>query len=1754
MTPNGKLDQRALPSPGANDFAHQLYEAPQGEIERTLAAMWMELLHLERVSRHDSFFALGGHSLLAVRLMNRVSSLGASVPVSLLFGNPTLKALADIVAENISKEQTAVLAPKVRSQDGPLLLSFDQQRLWFLAQLDGVEEAYHTPKAMRLRGVLDISALRQALDELHARHEVLRSIFVGVNGQPQVQIIPPTGMPWCLIDLRHDAQQDAKLKQTLDKEARAPFDLEKGPVIRTTVIQVQDDDHVLLINQHHIVSDGWSFGIMLNELNALYTSCRDGQIYPLAPLKIQYPDYAAWQREWLSGDRLKSQSEYWRKTLSGAPVLLDLTTDRPRPPQQSFKGDRVSIEFGPQVTKALKQLSQHHGVTLFMTILSAWSVLLSRLSGQEDIVIGIPSANRICPQFEPLIGFFVNTLALRIDLSKEPNTQELLDRVRQVTVDAYAHQDLPFDQVVEILQPPREMNHTPVFQVMLAWENNESGEWDLPGLNVEPYELDDSTAKFDLTLALRESGDSIVGAVEYATSLFDRVTIERYIRYLHAILLAMAADDARPLAAIDILQPVERTLLLNTWNQSTAAFTDDLYLHQLFEQQVERAPDAIALVHEGTSVTYSELNARANHLAHHLIHLGVQPDAIVGICAERSPALIIGILAILKAGGAYAPLDPVHASERLLDILSDAAPSVLVADAYGKKALQGAELSHLRIVDPNSVLMTSTDNPYIPSLSMGHLAHVIYTSGSTGKPKGVMVEHRHVTRLFAASGSWFDFSEHDTWCLLHSFAFDFSIWEIWGALRHGGKLVIVSQDVVRSPQDLYRLIQDQSITVLNMTPSAFKPLIEIDASEALQNNLRYVILAGEALVPAMLKPWFLRHAQDGPKIGNIYGPTEITIYATSRLMTLEDCSQTASQIGTRLPDLRTYVLDKHGQPVPLGVVGELYVGGAGVSRGYLNRPDLTAERFLSDPFVEGQEQRMYKTGDLVRFLPDGSLVYMGRNDHQVKIRGFRVELGEIETRLTEHPLVSEAVVVALSEENDKRLVAYVSARHDEQLSEDGTKSSCIEFLASTLRSHLLPRLPEYMVPSAFVHMDTFPLTANGKLDLRALPAPTSADFARQSYEAPQGEVECALASIWSELLQVERVSRHDSFFALGGHSLLAARLINRVNTLGATTTLSSLFASPSLHSFASIMDEQLRQQTTAVQAITPISREKELQLSYAQQRLWFLAQLEGVKEIYNIVLAVSLQGRLEQAALEYALDGLYARHEALRSVFVSVNGQPQVKILCSQVELRVVDLRDAVDQSAQLKEWTQKEASSPFDLAKGPLIRALLIHLQDDECVLLITQHHIISDGWSSGIMLRELSQLYTAYCNGEPNPLTPLKIQYPDYAAWQRKWLAGDRLGTQSDYWRAALAGSPILLDLPTDRPRPPLQSFQGDLVSIEFDPQITSALKQLSQQHGVTLYMTILAAWSAVLSRLSGQDDIVIGTPSANRSHPDIEPLIGFFVNTLALRIDLSGEPTTQDLLARVRSGTLAAFSHQDLPFEQVVEIVQPPRKMDHTPLFQVMFVWQNNETGELDLPGLQVTPYDLDHNSAKFDLSLALWELNDGISGGLSFATSLFDRETIERHVGYLNAMLLAMTATAEQPVAKVDILSSMERTLVLETWNTTTEEYPNEVCLHQLFEQQAERAPDAIAVVYEDQSLTYSELNVCANGLAHHLVHLGVKPDDLVAICVERSPAMIIGILAILKAGGAYVPLDPFYASDRLLDIISDAAPTILIADN
>ncbi|WP_370642989.1 amino acid adenylation domain-containing protein [Mycetohabitans sp. B4] len=1185
LTPNGKLDRRALPEPDADALAHQAYEAPQGELEATLATIWSQLLGIERVSRHDSFFALGGHSLLAVRLMNRVRALGAEMPLTSLFASPTLAAFAAAVSAQLNQSANSLPEITPISREESLPLSFAQQRLWFLSQLDGVSGTYHMPLALRVQGVFDRAAWQQALDALFARHEALRSTFVSVEGQPQVQLLPAdTGVPLHWHDLRGVSDADAQLSRLSADEACAPFDLARGPLMRACVIQLADDEHVLMLTKHHIVSDGWSIGVLVRELSALYAASAAGQVDPLPALAIQYPDYAAWQRRWLSGERLQTQSDYWRRTLADAPVLLELPTDRPRPAQQSFAGAHVPVQIDASTTQALKRLSAEHGTTLFMTVLAAWSAVLARLSGQDDLVIGTPSANRGHAAIEPLIGFFVNTLALRVDLSGEPNTSELLKRVRCTTLDAQAHQDLPFEQVVEIVQPPRRLEHTPLFQVLFAWQSNETGQWRLPGLDIMPAGLDYDVVRFDLEMHLYEAGEEIIGALCYASALFDPTTIERHIGYLKTMLQAMVAYPQQPVATLQMLDPDERQLLLQTWNATASPYPADQCVHQVFEAQVERSPEATALVYEAQTLSYAQLNARANCLAHRLVELGVKPDARVAICVERSPAMVVGLLAIMKAGGACVPLDPAYPSERLAHILADAAPTIVLADATGRATLGEAALACRTVLELDAPLDQAAPNPRVAGLTPRHLAYVIYTSGSTGTPKGVMIEHVQIARLLEATKPHGTLNEDqvlidrqrgyglrpaDRVLQKAPFNFDVSIWELFWTLLNGATLVIADADVHKDPVALRDLIVRERITTVHFVPSMLSIFLDTEGVQRC-TSVKHLICGGEALSGATVQQ--CQMLLPDTQVHNLYGPAENPIGTTFWTCPVA-CTEDNIPIGRPIANTQVYLLDAYGQPLPLGAVGELYISGDGVARGYLNRPDLTAERFVLNPFSTEPGARMYKTGDLACYRPDGNLEYLGRNDDQVKVRGFRIELGEIKACLAQHPQVRDAVVLVRGEGHNKRLVAYVVTEADEQL-------------ASTLRAHVAARLPDYMVPAAFVRLDALPLTPNGKLDQRALPEP---DLTPVQYRIPRTPHEQTLAELFAEVLNLPRVGIDDSFFDLGGHSLLAMRLIDRIRkTLKVDPSIRMLFEAPTVAGLAQRLTQFNSVQESAFSVLLPL--------------------------------------------------------------------------------------------------------------------------------------------------------------------------------------------------------------------------------------------------------------------------------------------------------------------------------------------------------------------------------------------------------------------------------------------------------------------------------------------------------------------------------------------------------------------------------------
>jgi amino acid adenylation domain-containing protein len=1149
LTPSGKLDRKALPAPEGGAFVTRAFEAPAGPVEEALAAIWAEVVGVERVGRQDHFFEMGGHSLLAVRVVSRVrQALGMEVALGDLFLRPVL---ADF-ARGLETAGRVELPPIERAErEGGVPLSFAQQRLWFVDQLGSAGRAYHIPKSLRLRGTLHRSALIRALDRIVARHESLRTVFHTAGGEP-VQVVAAEGRFRLLDhDLCGHLDAEAELRRLMAEEAGAPFDLRNGPLIRGRLVRLAADDHVLLVTMHHIVSDGWSMEVVIGEMGALYGAFSRGEADPLPPLPVQYADYAAWQRKWVEGEVLARQSDYWKRTLAGAPELLALPADRPRPARQDYAGGMVEMELDEELTASLKALGQRHGTTLFMTLLAGWSAVLARLSGSDDLVIGTPTANRGRREIEGLVGFFVNTLALRVELGGSPTVAELLARVKARALEAQDHQDIPFEQVVELVQPLRTLAHAPLYQALFAWQGSRGG-LELPGLKLEPVGgLAHATAKIDLSLTLHEAGGRISGGAIYATSLFDRGTVERWLGYLRTVLAAMAADERQPVDRLPLLPPAERRQVVEEWNATHADLPSGACIHELFEAQAERAPDAVAVTYGERSLTYGELNARSNRLAHYLRGQGVGPDRRVAVCVERGLEMVVGLMATLKAGGAYVPLDPGYPADRLRYMLRDSAPVAVLTQAHLAGMFAGCGVPVIGN-DPAAWATLPESNPGRGGLTPEHAAYVIYTSGSTGQPKGVVNPHRGVVNMLGWAQETWGLEAGEAVLQRMSFSFDVSVRELFWPLAVGARMVVARAERNNDPDYLAETIRTENVGTLHLVPSLLQLLLEHPEMEG-RTPLRRVMCGGEALPPSLVKRFHERlpHAT----LYQMYGPTETTVAVTAHPCGADEGRERVP-LGRPVANTRIYVLDARGEPVPAGVAGELYVGGAQVARGYLDRPALTAERFVPDPFAGEPGARMYRTGDLGRWLADGRLEFVGRNDDQVKVRGFRIELGEIENVLASHPAVREAVTIVREDApGDRRLVAYLAGAG--------------EVTAEALRAHAAGRLPEHMVPAAYVSLAELPLTPNGKVDRKALPAPEGAAFATRGYQAPEGETEEALAAIWRGLLGVERVGRNDHFFELGGHSLLATRLVLRVREeMEVEMSLREVFEMPVLSGLA----------------------------------------------------------------------------------------------------------------------------------------------------------------------------------------------------------------------------------------------------------------------------------------------------------------------------------------------------------------------------------------------------------------------------------------------------------------------------------------------------------------------------------------------------------------------------------------------------------
>jgi amino acid adenylation domain-containing protein/thioester reductase-like protein/FkbM family methyltransferase len=1796
LTPNGKVDRRALRPPELDTTVREKFVAPRTPIEEMLALLWTQVLKVEQVGIDDNFFELGGHSLLATQLVSRIRNI---FKVELLlrefFAAGTVAKLAYLIGQ-LKQQDFELAAPPIlkRAENAELPLSYAQQRLWFLDQFEANSSFYNIPIGLRLVGTLNVAALQQSLIEIIHRHEALRTNFITVDGQATQIIETQANWSVTVVDLQHlpVTEQETAAQKLVQEQAIQPFDLANDALIRATLVVLSRTEQWLNVCMHHVVSDGWSIGVFVQELQALYNAYSMGQPSPLLPLPIQYADFAIWQRQWLQGEVLNNQLSYWKQQLANAPTFLPLPTDRPRPAVQTFNGAYLEFTLSVELTQQLEKLSQQQSCTLFMTLLAAYNTLLYRYTGQEDILVGTPIANRDRTEIEGLIGFFVNTLVMRTQVSGDRTFNELLPRVREMALSAYAHQDLPFEMLVEALQPKRDMSHTPLFQVMFVLQNTPMSQVELTGLTVSDLPIATSTAKFDLTLVMENSATGLKGWWEYNTDLFDSSTIERMMGHFACLLEGIVANPSQQISQLPMLTATEQQQLLVEWNDTQVDYPIDKSIHQLFEEQCFSTPNAVAVVFENQQLTYHELNCRANQLADYLQSFGVKPDTLVGICVERSLEMVVGLLGILKAGGAYVPLDPEYPQERLTFMLEDTQLSVILTQEklvskLGDRLRRGFAERKVNVIclDSNSDIINqhTQDNP-TTSIKAQDLAYVMYTSGSTGQPKGVSIIHRGVVRLVKQT-DYVRFSEQEVFLQVAPISFDAATFEIWGCLLNGGQLVIYPSNNP-SINELGQVIQQYQVTTLWLTAGLFHLMVDenIDAFKP----LRQLVAGGDVLSVTHVQK-FLQTVKNCRLI-NGYGPTENTTFTCCYQIPKSFSADVSVPIGRAIANTQVYILDKNLQPVPIGVPGELHIGGAGLARGYFNRQELTQEKFIPNPFDKSkiidakaasrrvsQKSKLYKTGDLARYLSDGNIEYLGRIDNQVKIRGFRIELGEIEAILSQHGDVQTCCAIAREDTpSDKRLVAYI-VPHKEQTP-----------TVSELRQFLKSKLPEYMVPNAIVILEALPLTPNGKIDKSALPAPEYSQLS-DKYIAPRTPTEELLAQIWAQVLKVELLGIHDNFFTLGGHSLLATQLVSRIrNIFKVELPLREFFARVTVAELANLI-EQLQQQNSELVA-PPILKRAEnaaITLSYAQQRLWFLDQFEPDSPFYNIPIGLRLVGTLNLVALEQSLIEIIARHEALRTNFVTVDGKPsQIIQTESTWKLTVVDLQHLplTEQKTAAQELVQQQAIEPFDLAVDALIRATLVVLSDTEHWLLICMHHIVSDGWSMSVFAQELAALYNAYSIGQPSlrdatrsllpqrdtPLLPLPIQYADFALWQRQWLVGDVLQSQLNYWQQQLKGAPALLSLPTDRPRPPVQTYNGTHQEFALSPELTGKLTKLSQEQGCTLFMTLLAAYNTLLYRYTGQEDILVGSPIANRDRSEIEGLIGFFVNTLVMRTDLAGNPTFSELLSRVRDTAMSAYSHQNLPFEMLVEALQPERDLGYTPLFQVMFVLQNAPTSSgLELTKLNVSSLPVKLTTSRFDLTLIMQNSPTGLVGLWEYSTDLFDASTIDRMTSHFVTLLEGIVANPQERISQLPLLTQTEQQKLLVEWNDTFVDYPSHKCIHQLFEEQVDLTPDAVAVEFVDaqgaasasrsvfgkrrvnQQLTYNELNHRANQLAHYLQSLGVKPDTLVGLCVERSLEMVIGLLGILKAGGTYVPLDPEYPTERLSFMLEDTQAKVLL---
>jgi amino acid adenylation domain-containing protein len=1615
-------------------------------------------------------------------------------------------------------------------------LSRSQQRLWFVSQMDPGNPVYNVVIALGLHGPLHRSAMEQALRSLIDRHESLRTSFHEREGRPWSKLSEQVTWNCSLVDLSaHPPSLAAEEARRLAlRESQRGFDLASAPLFRATLFRISATDHLLLLVVHHIVADGWSLGLIAKDLGAFYAAGVAGNQPLLPALPGTYRDYVRWEEQ--EGARVAEQQlPFWTEQLQGELPIVEIPGDRRRPAQQTFRGRRIAIRVEPELTHRIADLSRITGSTPFMVLLAGFNALLQRYTGLEDILVGSGTSNRQRSEFAPIVGFFVNNLVLRTHLGGNPSFSELLQRVRKTAHDAYAHQEIPFDLLVEKLQPERGSGHSPLVQVFFTFQNLPLQAVDLAGLRVEPVQLDPGIARADLSVEIWPEADGYRCDFEYNTDVYDEETMTamqaHYLRLLHE---AIETPDT-PVRDLPLLFAEERRQMLVEWNRTASPYPD-LPVHRVFEQHARTAPNAVALLGSDVAISYRELDRRANSIAWKLVERGLPTHSFVAVCAPGTAWGIAAFLGVLKAGHAYLPLEVDDPEERLRSILAAAGAKVLLTTRRDQDRFAGLNGTHCILLD-DLLDGARGDSPQC-SVEPDDAAYLMFTSGSTGKPKGVVVPHRGIVRL-VKNVSYADLGPEETILQLAPLSFDASTFEIWGALLNGGRLVLMSPDQ-RGPREIADAVSRYDVTTLWLTAALFHFLV----AEHIEmfRPLRQLLAGGDVLSPAHVE----RVLRELPhlRLINGYGPTENTTFTCCHTIRSESLDGRSIPIGRPTENTRVYVLDDRGQPVPRGVAGELLASGDGLALGYLDPPELTTEKFIDLDFDETGKDRAYRTGDLVRFRRDGAVEFLGRRDNQLKLRGHRIEPAEVEQALLALEEIREAVVFARRwSDGDHRLVAAVVT----------TDSSEID--AQSLRAVLRRTLPATQIPAHFVRVLEVPRTSNGKVDYDALQQlPLDAGNESAAARKPSTDAEKKLAAIFAELLKKEEVFADDDFFAMGGHSLLAMQLTSRINSVfGVQLPVAEIFQLPILESLARHLETSPALAGSRSGQAPANTSPAEHPLSRSQQRLWFLDQLDPGNPVYNIAIAMRLEGHLIRSAMEESLRIILQRHESLRTRFVERDGVPVAVIDDGRNwTLDFVDLSSipSAELDDTLTRLVTDESQRPYLLDKGPIFRVTLYRKSQQEHVALLGMHHIVSDGWSLGVLAQELGRVYEASVRNRPSPLPPLAVQFRDFVQWESDQQRTSS-GTDLQYWRKQLDGELPQLALPLDRPRPPLQSFRGHRLFGDLPTDLEKQLLALARRQNATFFMVLLAAFGVLLRQFTRQDDILIGTPTAGRLKSSFEGLIGFFVNNLVLRTDLSGDPSFAELVHRIRGVSLEAFEHQSTPFDQLVELVQPERTLDRSPLFQVMFTLQNANAALPQLEGIAISPMEFQGFRARYDLAVDVYPYEGHFRCDFEFNTDLFEETTIQRMLDHYLHILQMVSADATQPIHKLQLLDEPERRQLIETWNQTAAPPVPWPTVPAWFAAQASATPASPAVSMGGRVLTYSELDAQSSALAAALRSHGVGRSDIVALFLERSPEMVIGVLGILKAGAAYLPLDPALPAQRIEFLLADAAAPLIL---